>query len=257
MCHRLIMNKTHVAVGVAAAAALPILLSSFYLYRLHDRVASQTTRTRGRHSSRPTDPKLPKSLPADITSAPGSSIIHYERVVSSPVPASSLNKPPPALHKSSPSALVRAYLQGCHLAFSRTPQAFLLQLFVSDADAKRTFSTEHIRTLAFRPGDRVNGVYTVSYVGEGSSEGSERVELALDPPEGYKGQAPQGRIVCEVVKTDGVEEEERVVFVNETWMWRTADEPKTLLEGGFGAWVHDVTSGWLVLEGLKSIHVRG
>ena len=132
----------------------------------------------------------------------------------------------------------------------------MLGLLIKNPDAKRSFSPEYIKSLEFQPGQRVNGAYTVAYVGEGHSEGSERVELALDPPQGYRGPAPQGRIISEILPAKGTDAdgaEDRIVFVNETWMWRKPNEPKTLLEGGFGAWVHALTSGWLILEGRKAV----
>jgi hypothetical protein len=129
----------------------------------------------------------------------------------------------------------------------------LLGLVIKDPEAKRTFSAEYIKNLDFRLGQRVNGAYAVTYIGGGHVKGSERVELALDPPKGYRGPAPQGCIISELRPAEGDESGDQVVFVNETWMWRKESEPKTLLEGGFGAWVHALTSGWLILEGVKGV----
>lgn len=132
-------------------------------------------------------------------------------------------------------------------------------MLIKDAYAKSTFSsTDHIQKLAFKVGDRVNGVYMVAYVGEGNEPDSERVELALDRPQGYSGATPRGRIIAEVIRVPGHgigEEDEQVLFVNETWMWRKPEETKTLLEGGMGAWIHSLTSGWLLLEGIKAVIV--
>ncbi|KAK0382847.1 hypothetical protein NLU13_9942 [Sarocladium strictum] len=247
-----------ITIVAAIAATVPLIVSSFYLYRLHDRVSSKTTRSNGRFSSSSsTSVGAPKSLPAHVAADPDGWVIHYERVASQGVPVSDLTQPLSQGSDHEPSLLLQRYMQNSHYAFSRTPQAFVLGLVIKDVDARRTFSPQYIRTLEFHPGQRVNGAYTVVYVGEGHVQGSGRVELALDPPKGYHGPAPQGRIISEVLPARAVEgsaSEDAVVFVNETWMWRKQHQPKTLLEGGLGAWLHALTSGWLILQGLRAVH---
>lgn len=246
------MARTIMVAG-AIVATFPILVSAFYLYRVHDRVSSQTQQSKGCLSSSSPPSIAPKSLPAHVASDRDSWIVNYERVVSHSVRVSDLAKVPSISSVGEPSELVKLYVQNSHYAFSCTPQAFVLRMVIKDPEAKHSFSAEYIKTLDFRVGQRVNGAYTVTYVGKGHVEGSERVELALDPPKGYRGPSPQGCIISEVRPAEGDNSDGQVVFVNETWMWRKESEPKTLLEGGVGAWIHALTSGWLILEGLKGM----
>ncbi|KAH8176918.1 hypothetical protein LIA77_02000 [Sarocladium implicatum] len=256
------MPKSHILAGVVLFALTPIIYSGFKLHRLHSRIVANTKHSRGRCSldsaAQPAQPKSPKSLPASVSSDPESWVVHYERVTSSPIALSELKQSAGDSSQHQVSGLTQTYVRAVHSAFGHTPQAFILQSLVKDPAAKATFSPAYLDKLVFNMGDRVNGVYTVVYVGEGSEPGSERVELALDPPEGYSAPATEGRIIGEVLRvkdeSDG-QGEERVVFANETWMWRKQRESKTLLEGGAGAWIHSLFSGWLILQGIKAVTV--
>ncbi|KAL2172975.1 uncharacterized protein P884DRAFT_109079 [Thermothelomyces heterothallicus CBS 202.75] len=85
----------------------------------------------------------------------------------------------------------------------------------------------------------------------------ERVEMALDPPRAYHGVPAVVRgIVVAGLETRG--EDGRVVFVNETWMWRRqGEEAPLLLERPLGRWLHAVLAGWLVMKGLAAVSEKG
>lgn len=252
------MALVSIRTAAIAAAVLPVVGSAVYLLQLHSRISRETTRSRGRYRSSSSCPEPPRALPAHVSSDTEGVVLHYERVVSHPIPAASLVRSwaPSTTTSTQPSALLQSYLSATHLAFSRTPQACALWCFIKNADARRTFTNGYIVNLPFAVGDRVNGAYSVVYVGAGPESNSERVELVLDPPPGYNGPTPKGLIISEVHRVDEESEGlagDHVIFINETWMWRKPDERPVLLEGGLPGWIHALTSGWLILNGLKSV----
>ncbi|KAK4141223.1 uncharacterized protein C8A04DRAFT_14266 [Dichotomopilus funicola] len=234
----------------------------------------------------PTTPPLPITLPDELNLAlinaettPDNDtndgfnttwILAYERLTSHPIPLSLLPPLPPSdSPPDSPSytPALTTYLRTTMSAFRSTPQAYLLHASVKhDAAAVRTFDRGFIAGLGFTLGDRVNGFWRVGYrgAGDGGVVGEwqgERVEMALDAPESYRGKRVEGVVVAGMERVplslsrskDRDGEEDGVVFVNETWMWRREGEAPVLLESGFGRWFHVVMSGWLVMRGVKAV----
>ncbi|UNI22900.1 hypothetical protein JDV02_008744 [Purpureocillium takamizusanense] len=282
---------------VALAALLPtaaVAVPVVYLVYLNGRIRSSTTSRAGRRSSsrqhgnhqeqqerregsaasETRAPADPRSLPGHVRSDDGSQwVVSYERVVSKPIPASSLSRPPttttaaddPAAatgqeeqQQQRPSPLLRAYIRAAHVAFSWTPQALLMRAMIKEPSLKRSFDRDWIDALDFVPGDMVNGVYRASHYSKEAGSVSERSELLIEVPASYKGPPVKGLLVAAIEpaaasSTSDEEDEEAVVFVNETWMWRGVDEPPTLLESPLGGWFHGKLAGWLILKGLSTV----
>jgi len=240
-----------------ALALVPVAILTVYFANLAWRVSKTTTSTKGHRfpgSAPGVDshslPWKPVSLPDDVSSDESEWILAYERVVSHPVPISSLAVPASAVEDSqTPSELINAYAAATHVAFSSTPQAHLMRAAMGDIHIKRTFDRDWIQGLAFENGDIVNGAYKVVYHGKGKTVHSERVELAIEAPPSYHGPVPRGLILAEV-EVD--EDHDTVTFVNETWMWRRDDEKPTLIESSLGAWFHSLMAGWLITKGIQS-----
>ncbi|KAJ6439834.1 ABC multidrug transporter [Purpureocillium lavendulum] len=246
----------------AALVALPVAIPVVYLLYLNGRIRSSTTSRSGRRdqqlkgsaTSETRAPADPKSLPDDVRSDDGSRwVVSYERVVSKPIPVSRL--PQDAAKTTAtgqPSALLRDYLRAAHVAFSWTPQAILIRGMIKEPHLKRSFDTDWISALDFAPGDLVNGIYRASYHGKEAGSASERSELLIEVPASYKGPSVSGLLVGAIELAPGADADQ-VIFVNETWMWRAADEPPTLLESPFGKWFHGKLAGWLILKGLAAV----
>ena len=261
---------------ILAVLLAPVLLETGYLLYLKRTVTRRTVASAGRRlpgrrpaaagkptadekatagETIPASVKRPTKLPAAVADdASQDYVLAYERLVSHPVAAASLRDglaPPPST--DSGHLLLTTYVRATMKAFAWTPQSFAIRAAVGP-DARRTFAAAYIDGLAFGPGDRVDGVYTVAYRGSGGRGGEERVELMLDAPEGYRGPVVSGMIVAAVEVVPGdAERPEQVVFVNETWMWRRLDERPTMLEGSLGSWLHSLLAGWLVVKGVKAV----
>ncbi|KAH6626632.1 hypothetical protein B0J18DRAFT_425285 [Chaetomium sp. MPI-SDFR-AT-0129] len=243
----------------------------------------------------PTTPPRPITLPTELNldivdaDTPDDDtttwVLAYERLTSHPIPLSLL--PPLPTSDSPPNTpALTTYLRTTMTSFRSTPQAYLLHTSVKhDAPAAVTFDRGFIAGLGFTLGDRVNGFWRVGYrgvgprvathttlptgdddskAGDGGVVGEwqgERVEMALDAPESYRGKRVEGIVVAGMEKVplslsrgkDRDGEEDGVVFVNETWMWRREGEAPVLLESGLGRWFHVVMSGWLVMRGVKAV----
>jgi hypothetical protein len=232
---------------VVCLAFLPLALPITYLIYMDRTVAKQLKTATGirnkkrRISSVPDHVSRPVTLPQEVGADKSEWILAYERIVSKPLPPSSL---PDDL-----SAVVTDYVRATMTAFSWTPQAFFLRAATGDDAVRKTFDTALIRNLKFCDGDRVNGFWTVVYRGNGGLQGHERVEMALDAPPTYKGARVNGVIVAGVELQDDGD----VVFINETWMWRKESDGPLLLESRFGGWFHVVLSGWLVMKGVRAV----
>lgn len=262
--------------ALAAAALLPVVVPAVYLLHINRSVSKRTKTSSGRRSppskgqstttpdralasTSPALPWTPASLPADVKDDDSEWVLAYERVVSHPLPASTLSLPVVGTAtEDSPSELLRRYVAATHVAFSKTPQAFAIRASISEPHLRRSFDADVITDLAFRPGDHVNGAYKVTYYGQGEEPSSERVELTIEAPESYKGHVPKGMIVGDIQVIDGLDKGDgstgrHVVFVNETWMWRRIDESATLIESAVGGWLHSVMAGWLIIKGIAGV----
>ncbi|KAL1837877.1 hypothetical protein VTJ49DRAFT_3303 [Mycothermus thermophilus] len=234
-------------------AILPLTISATYLVYLNHRISRECTisaslrNKKKRINTLPPTLPLPTSLPREVASDESEEwILAHERVVlSRPLHPSALPS-----YDDNLSTVLTHYVRATMTAFSWTPQAFILRASVGDKGVRETFDTAYILSLDFCEGDRVNGFWKIVYRGEvGGHQGSERVELALDAPDGYKGPVVRGLVVAGVEMRDDGE----VVFVNETWMWRREGEAPVLLEGRVGGWLHELLSGWLVMKGVRAL----
>lgn len=250
-------------VYAAAAAAIPVVVPGLYLLYLHlqtsrsDTLSGASTTLSATAKTSDGGPQLPASLPEEIRANPDQWIVSWERAVSAPLRVSSLglgsaDDGPDASQR--PSALLRKYTQAAHIAFSWTPQAFLIRSLIADEKARATFTLPVLSQILLRSGDILNGVYQIiAYEGKGADFPGhpERVELALVAPANYKGPVVDGRLVAAVEKSG---EEGSVVLVNETWFWRKVDGGKpTMLESGGGKFFHGILAKYLLAVGTKAV----
>lgn len=256
-----------------ALIALPVAIPVAYLVYVNHAIRKSTTSTAGRRDPDSShQPRDPASLPADVKSDSSQWVVAYERVVSNPIPTSSLayavaesstlsHSSPDGSSTTQPSTLLREYIRATHAAFSWTPQAVLIRAMIKEGDIRRSFDGAWIDSLAFAPGELVNGVYRVSHHQKDISTVSERVELIMEVPASFKGPAVRGLLVAaiepapaaDLQRPGETDKGEMVLFVNETWMWRRAEEKPTLLETPFGKWFHTQLAGWLIMRGLSAV----
>ncbi|KAH7311670.1 hypothetical protein B0I35DRAFT_69904 [Stachybotrys elegans] len=237
---------SYLRIGITTLA-VPLAGLAAWLYHLRRTLSQTTTSSHSRRlpsteTQQQQQSSYPISLPPDVAAADSPWIIAHERVLSDPVPRTVLPQ----------EDLLLAYTRAAHVAFGRTPNAFAVRSMLQRSEpARQSFDESWIRASHFAVGDRINGAYTVSYHGEGRVPGSERVELALDPPASYSGPRPRGVIIAEVLPAPG--SSDHVVFVNESWMWRRDDEKPTLVETSVGGWLHDLMARWLVVQGIAEL----
>jgi hypothetical protein len=249
----LALPTSRYAIGLAI---LPVAIPLTYLLYL-DRAVKEKysvetglrSRTQRVSTIQPTALTPPTTLPHDVLDNKSEWVLAYERVTSEPV---QLSRPPLNL-QSDLSGFLTSYVRGTMTAFSRTPQAFVLWASVGDSRLRKTFNAQFIQNLEFQEGDRVNGFWRVAYRGDGKLPGSsERIEMLLDAPSTYKGPVTRGVVVAEVSRQDIGD----LVFINETWMWRTKSEASVLLERSIGQWLHTLLSAWLVRKGIEAVTVK-
>lgn len=236
------------------------------------------------------EPRIPNSLPEEVVAHPSEWVVCYERVVSQPVATAALidalnhdkggnarksgtsgsdsdstasplfTRPSPLFTR--PSPLFTSYLRSTYKAFSWTPQAFLIRAMLAEEDRRASFGAGYIESLAFADGDIVDGVYRVTSYEHGSEcqRGLEAIELSIDVPASYKGPPVRGLIMSAIQPVVTADDDgaasappERILFVNETWLWRRKEEKATLLESAFGKWFHSLLAGWLVKKGLAGL----
>ena len=199
--------------------------------------AALTTSRTGQRSSRQQQPEGPafrmkapadpKSLPKNVKLDEASQwVVSYERVISKRIPASSLFPFSVEAEVGRPSTLLMDYLRVTHVAFSWTPQAILIRSLVKEPHVKRSFDTDWISFLNFGHDDLVNGVYRVSHHSKEAGSILERLELLIEVPGPYKGSPVRGLLVT-AIEPSSASNSDEIVFVNETWMWRGAEDPPT------------------------------
>lgn len=257
---------------ILAATVIPIALPAGYLYLLKRSTAPYISSSfTGRRPARRSKDgaaatgsmsaggyREPVTLPAEVADdgPAGQYVLVHERVVSRPVPVSALSVAPDA----PPSALMTAYSRATMEAFSHTPQAPILKRMVRGCEpGPRSFEPEWLAMLGFDVGDVADGLYRVVYRGDGEQQAQERIELALAPPEGYTGPVVHGVIVSIVQRAPatGSAAEPKVVFINETWIWRREGEKPSILETTIGGWMHSLMAGWLIMKGIKAVTADG
>ncbi|KND90698.1 hypothetical protein TOPH_04592 [Tolypocladium ophioglossoides CBS 100239] len=277
----------HASLGRSTTVALivlPIAIPVAYLVCLNRAIRKSTTSIARRRDQPPSlspesshQPRDPASLPADVKSDSSQWVVAYERVVSNPISTSSLafavaepstlsHSSPDGSSTTQPSTLLREYIRAAQVAFSWTPQAVLIRAMIKEADIRRSFDGAWIDGLTFAPGELVNGVYRVSHHQNESSTMSERAELIMEVPASFKGPSVRGLLVAAIEpapaadsqrsnsqRADETDEGGKVVFVNETWMWRRTEEKPTLLETPFGKWFHTQLAGWLIMKGISAV----
>ncbi|OGM48024.1 hypothetical protein ABOM_002674 [Aspergillus bombycis] len=125
-------------------------------------------------------------------------------------------------------------------AFSRFPQAWILRLTVAPAD-RITFHASHIRSLQFKEGDLVCGLYRV----QERTPNKAVLELL------FNGEV-SGRLIIRFW-----EEGEDVVFCTETIMWTSKVNPGQRkraivpLENPVLRFLHEMAAWWLIDSGVK------
>ncbi|KAK5659168.1 hypothetical protein OQA88_1258 [Cercophora sp. LCS_1] len=234
---------------VLKLTAIPTTFSALYLLYIHHKIAQRTTaETKLFNGTKSIPPSIqkPHSMPPDITNDPDT-MIAYERVSSHPIHIQHTH----LTHAPLDTILTR-YIRATMLSFSRTPQVFLLKRMIPNNKlTARTFGEGWIQKCGFDVGDTVNGFWRVAHRGvEGDDDiENERIELVMEAPDGYRGPVVQGIVVVGAQRVaDG-----KIVFVNETWMWRGQNEKKGLLESVIGRWLHVLLSGWLVGRGVDAL----
>lgn len=122
-----------------------------------------------------------------------------------------------------------------------------------DIDAYRSFDAETILSQQCEVGDIYGGVYRVVYRGNGGVEGNDRVEMMIEAPNGYTGPTVEGIIVAGVERLQYKNGAERIVLVNETWMWRKEGDKPVLLESKVGQWIHELMVSWFAKRGVMAV----
>ncbi|KHO01247.1 uncharacterized protein MAM_00248 [Metarhizium album ARSEF 1941] len=251
-------------------ALLPVVIPAGYVlytgwtvYRTTTSVSGTLVPRQATSASKTSHPAEPHSLAAEVGENRCQWVVTYERVVSEPLPLPCLDYPPKESPLSSkpaaqPSRLLQEVSRSMQKAFRWTPQAAIIRGALSEPLNRRSFDTAWIDNLCFKPGDVVNGVYKVSCSTTDQATGSERVELLIDTPPSYRGPRVRGLILAAIEPASPSMNSDdkgpaggRIVIVNETWMWRLADEKPTLLESSVGRWLHRLLAGWLVLKGVS------
>ncbi|EAW15270.1 uncharacterized protein ACLA_059340 [Aspergillus clavatus NRRL 1] len=206
------------------SAVLGTAAIGIYLY--HETLRSRLI-TKSQHGH------LPRSLATHITTAPESVFTAQTTAV---YDSASTAVPRAQLPNLSTHDLLTRFLQRNMSRFARLPQAYILRA-MSTAAEKPGFDAARIQALEFREGDSVCGAYRVVL------RTAERVEFALKPM-----GVIQGRLVVSLTE-DG---DGRVVFMNETLMWRPVGEKVVMpLETGVGRWVHELTAWWMLDSGVR------
>ena len=248
-------------------AALPVALGTAYVLYIRHTISRQVSSTHGirfpksmkegKQSTFPDNVELPSGIPQAVAEEGSEYILSFERIVSRPIPASLLAFPLPGLD-GSPSELLTRYVRTTMKKFAWTPQAFILRAMVGE-EAKRTFDTSAIDAMDFASPHRVAGVYCVANRSATSQGTGDQVTIYLSPPEGYHGPVVQGLIVTKAERVNSgssessSKEHDAVVFVNETWLWRTPDEKPTLLEVGSSRSFHTFIISRMVIAAISSV----
>jgi hypothetical protein len=277
-------QRNTVLLGIAIPVALPAVWALWRQYSVtsRGRVTSRTKLPSKVSSTKATaglaavsadastttdEPQRPVSMPVTVPDASVSQF--YERVAAKPVLAENL---PPSLVPgpgAAPSALLTAFIRRSMLAHSRTFVGKAIEKKLS-TDRQRTCQPEWISNLNFQKGDLVNGTYRVVYRGPSPGEkqegGSERIELALEIPDGWDGPKMEGFVVVSFeeahpkmtdTKEGGKEMLRQFNFTNELWMWNGSPKAFFPFDHAFMRWFHSITTGWLVLETLDGLKIKG
>ncbi|KAF2396397.1 hypothetical protein EJ06DRAFT_534121 [Trichodelitschia bisporula] len=211
---------------------LPLALPAGYLLYLHHTLSRKVPLTTTPHLQ----PNTAAFLPEEVTAQPDSYVVTHE-TAHLEIPTSSL---PPITR--SPDEWLLPHTRSCMTFFARTPQAWGISYLLRNSEARATFSRLYLQRCKFDLGEVACGVYRVVSRGPGF------IEMALEAPEGYKGPVVEGRIVSRV-EVEG----EKAVFWNETVMWRRVGEPRTLLEGAVGRWLHGLMVRWMLDSGTRGL----
>ncbi|RDW81696.1 acetyltransferase SAS4-like domain-containing protein [Aspergillus mulundensis] len=211
---------------VITAAAISGLSLAVSLYLSHKKryLASQVTHLSKCGQLSPSTPRNISSIPPETFGSRYYTLYDY----------ASISAPRHSLPDLELNQLLRLLLRRNMSSFAASPQARLLKLTASDPETLRSFDSAHIATLDFTEGDLVCNAYRVRLCT------AEKVEFEFL-------FGVQGRLVV------GLEtREDKVVFHNETLMWREKDaKVKLPLERGLANWVHELTAWWMLDSGPR------
>ncbi|KAL1897627.1 hypothetical protein Sste5346_003933 [Sporothrix stenoceras] len=184
----------------------------------------------------------PHSIPDEVFADSASYVVYCERVVSKPVPIKSLTVEG---GDASSGALLTTYLRGTMGAFAWTPMGIIMHRIISDPALRATFSADHLESLNFAKDDIACGPHKVTY------RSRDRAEMMTQRLADKPDLVVHAVIVAAVETTASGNE---VVFVNETWFWRHAqEEPPSMLETAAGRWLHTLVGGWMIFKGTSKV----
>jgi hypothetical protein len=269
-------QRDTVILGIALPVALPAAWAIYRQYSVSSRGKITSSRILPKGSSKSKDTvsataagaeaQRPVSMPADVPPADVSQF--YERVEAHEVLATDLPADLLPGPSAPPSALLTAYIRLSMLAHTKTFAGKAIAKKLS-ADRLKTCQPQYIATLDFKKGDLVNGTYRVVYrgptPGAEPETGSERIELALEIPDGWDGPRIAGYVVVafqtlppKVTDTKGGGKEllGQFSFSNEVWLWNGAPKGFFPFDYAFMRWFHSVTSGSLVLDSIDGLKRR-
>lgn len=199
--------------------------SAIYLYYFHQSLSSRI-----HHSSH--YGTLPPSTSDTITSIPKAVYTEEYYTVydyaSRPVSRRCL----PGLE---PAELFTRLIRRNMSTFARFPQSWTIWVITPFAQ-RNSFKASHIRSLDFKEGDIVCGLYRVV------ARTSSSVEFEFMPPSPAK-----GRLVLRFQDADG-----DMVFSSETVMWKSKDDRTQIhLERPGLKFMHEMAAWWLLDSGVR------
>lgn len=204
-------------------------------------VAASTSTTTFSPETTVADTVPPHSIPDEVFADGAPYVVYCERVVSKPVPIKCLTVEGDALS----GALLTTYLRGTMGAFAWTPMGIIMHRIIQDPALRATFSAEYLESLNFAKDDIACGPHKVTY--RSSDRAEMMTQRLVDKPD----LVVHAVIVAAVETTASGND---VVFVNETWFWRHAqEEPPSMLESAAGRWLHTLVGGWMIFKGTSKV----
>jgi hypothetical protein len=210
---------------ILTACALITVSSALYLYYFHRTLASRI-----HHASH--YGKLPPSTSATVTSIPEPVYSEDYYTVYDHAARSVTRRLLPSLE---PAELFTQLVRRNMSTFARFPQAWTIWMITPSAQCN-SFRASHFRSLDFREGDVVCGLYRV-VVRTASS-----IEFEFMPPAPVK-----GRLVLSFREQEG-----SLVYASQTVMWKARDDKTVIhLERPVRKFMHEMAAWWLLDSGVR------